>query len=118
MLSIIIYGLVLAFKSGSGEFFIIILIVNIIGGSCIPCLCIPIATYLLYGFNFYVLFYSMQSKIDPISLLLFWSDLWTTLFAIYVAIEKCISGEKVDDEEIKFNIHNIRNYTNYMYSRL
>jgi len=48
---------------------------------------------ILSGFGFYFVFYNLQAQINPISLLLFWADLWTILSVIYAIIEKYINGE-------------------------
>ncbi|CAG8713713.1 4873_t:CDS:1, partial [Acaulospora morrowiae] len=61
--------------------------------------------YILGGIDFYVFFYELQNDVNPISLLLFWTDLWTILFAVYTTIEAYIGGE-VQEKELEFDLEN------------
>ncbi|CAG8639034.1 746_t:CDS:1, partial [Racocetra fulgida] len=38
-------------------------------------------------------------KIDPVSLLLFWSDLWITLVSIYFYWDAFLNGEEQEEQE-------------------
>ncbi|CAG8783897.1 23696_t:CDS:1, partial [Racocetra persica] len=63
--------------------------------------------YVAAGLDYYMLFYGLQDKINSVSLLLFWSDLWVILVSIYVYWEKFLNGEEQEEqEEPEFDIQN------------
>ncbi|CAJ0833340.1 19492_t:CDS:2 [Entrophospora sp. SA101] len=61
---------------------------------------------ILTGFNFYVLFYSLQEEVNQVSLLLFWADLWATLFVIYTTIERYIKRGEFVERKVEFSLQN------------
>ncbi|RHZ72493.1 hypothetical protein Glove_242g67 [Diversispora epigaea] len=90
--SIAIYAIVV----GIGTevcFSVTIIVINLVLGFCLSCLQRTIIgsiiiSYILGGIDFFIIFYALQNQVNPISLLLFWADLWTILFDIYTGIEK------------------------------
>jgi hypothetical protein len=103
VISIIIYSIILAVKSGikfeyQTEFNVYLVVNNVIGGLIIflhNTVIGPIIFYLVCSIDCYILYYLILKVINPISLLLFWVDLWYISFAIYTTIESYIAGEKV-----------------------
>jgi hypothetical protein len=101
---------VIAFKSGLNRTDIVVIIVNLVVGVCLGKLKSTIIGkvigYILGGIDFYMIFYSLINEVNSISLLLFWTDLWTALFGTYTSIEKCIGGEVEEREVVDFDLQN------------
>ncbi|RHZ81665.1 hypothetical protein Glove_117g488 [Diversispora epigaea] len=88
------------------HFSVIVLVINLVARCCLVYLKGTIATIIvsdiLGGINYYIIFYALQSQVNPISLLLFWADLWTVLFSIYTVIEnfKEFEGTEAEAERL------------------
>jgi len=118
VLSIAIYSLVIAIKSlidTDIHIIIVVVITNLAVGFCSGCIsCIPtvgaiftqIFGIILGGIDYYVFFYMLQNQVNPVSLLLFWTDLWFVLMSIYSVIETFIVNGEVEGAEVEFDLGN------------
>ncbi|CAG8549632.1 5384_t:CDS:2, partial [Scutellospora calospora] len=109
-LAINVYGLIIVIKFVDNS---IVIIVNLVVGCCISSLKGTKIEFMianiLWGFDYYIIFYNLQDKVNPISLLLFWVDLWTISVSIYIAFEKLLNGEKIEEQGMpEFDIENYR----------
>ncbi|RHZ72502.1 hypothetical protein Glove_242g68 [Diversispora epigaea] len=109
LIAIVIYALVI-WTEFEAYISVTVITINLVFGCCLGCLQntiigIIITSYILGGIDFYIIFYALQNQVNPISLLLFWADLWTILFNIYTNIENYRVGE-IEESEAEFDLEN------------
>jgi hypothetical protein len=111
-----IYTIVMVIKSLKFKFqiqfnFNVYLFINFVVGILINILyhvrtvvsvvCGIIISFLTGGINFYIIYYVSMNVVNPVSLLLFWTNLWFILFGIYTTIEYYIAKNVVPENEIE-----------------
>ncbi|KAF0342419.1 hypothetical protein F8M41_016145 [Gigaspora margarita] len=86
--------------------FTIFLVINFIIGCCMNCCLIPVVSsivyYIISEINHYYIFYTLSNEVNKISLLLFWTDLWSLLSSIYLIIDCYFDEEQkmmMDDDD-------------------